>query len=66
VHATGQHLAAGKTNDGGTGNALGWFGALVSAAVRPAPALSLPALCLLALAMAMVATRHARRRAAHK
>jgi len=64
VHSTGQHLAPTKTNDGGTGNALGWFGALASGAVRPAPMLSIPALCLLALAVAMIATRQARRRTA--
>ncbi len=52
VHATGQHLAPTKTNDGGTGNDLGWFGnypAGGGASVAPTPVLSIFAAFLLAL-----------------
>jgi hypothetical protein len=64
VHATGQHLAPTKTNDGGTGNALGWFGNASSggssgnaAAVQPAPTLAPSGLLLLVLVILFVATR---------
>ncbi|MHB8448556.1 MAG: hypothetical protein ACYC9P_11605 [Rudaea sp.] len=56
VHATGQPLAPTKTNDGGTGNATGWFGAAVGANTAPTPALSDIALLLLALLIAVFAT----------
>lgn len=52
VHATGQHLAPTKTNDGGTGNDLGWFGHYVAGgggSVAATPALSLIAAFLFAL-----------------
>lgn len=50
VHGTGQQLAPTKTNDGGTGNDVGWFGNLsVAATVAPTPALSGFGLWLLAL-----------------
>lgn len=57
VHATGQHLAANETNDGGTGNATGWFGAGVNGGGNavPTPALSGIGLLLLALLMAVSA-----------
>lgn len=55
VHATGQPLAPTKTNDGGTGNATGWFGAAVGASTAPTPALSDFALLLLALLIAAFA-----------
>ncbi len=51
VHATGQHLAANQTNDGGTGNATGWFGSAASNTV-PTPALPGFGLLLLALLIA--------------
>ena len=55
VHATGQHLAASQPNDGGTGNAIGWFGAGVNGGGNtvPTPALSEIGLLLLALLMAI-------------
>jgi hypothetical protein len=55
VHATGQHLAPNLTNDGGTGNAVGWFGAAAAANTVPTPTLSWIGLLLLALLMTMAA-----------
>lgn len=55
VHATGQPLAPTQTNDGGTGNATGWFGAAVGANTAPTPMLSDIALLLLALLLATIA-----------
>lgn len=54
VHATGQNLAANETNDGGTGNATGWFGAGINGGGNavPTPTLSGIGLLLLALLMA--------------
>jgi hypothetical protein len=50
VHATGQPLAPTQTNDGGTGDAVGWFGLLaVAVAAVPAPLLSPFGLLLLGL-----------------
>lgn len=49
VHATGQPLAPDQTNQGGSGNALGWFGQGFE--IIPVPALSLPALALLILTL---------------
>jgi len=50
VHATGQPLAPTQTNDGGTGDAIGWFGLLaVAVAAVPAPLLSPLGLLLLGL-----------------
>ncbi|HSN00126.1 MAG TPA: hypothetical protein VLS52_03840, partial [Rudaea sp.] len=55
VHATGQHLAANQTNDGGTGNATGWFGSAIAGNTVPTPALSWIGLFLLALLLATIA-----------
>lgn len=61
VHATGQHLAPNLSNDGGTGNAVGWFGQSGGpAAVAPTPALSSWALWLLALGLLAVASMQRR------
>jgi hypothetical protein len=70
VHATGQHLAPTLTNDGGTGNALGWFAAVsggggnsggTKVGTVAAPALSPWACLLLGLALAgLVLRRHSR------
>ncbi len=51
VHATGQHLAPNETNQGGSGNAFGWFG------IGPlaVPTLSIGGLILLILAFFGVA-----------
>ncbi len=49
VHATGQHLAPDQTNQGGTGNDLGWFAQVFDAI--PVPTLSILGMLLLALAM---------------
>jgi hypothetical protein len=49
VHATGQHLAANQTNDGGSGNAKGWFGSAAAGNTVPTPAFSGIGLLLLAL-----------------
>lgn len=54
VHATGQHLAASQTNDGGTGNATGWFGSAAAGNTVPTPALSWIGLLLLALLLAVL------------
>lgn len=54
VHATGQHLAANETNDGGTGNATGWFRNAVATTV-PTPTLPRSGLLLLALLLAVFA-----------
>lgn len=53
VHATGQNLAPDQTNQGGSGNDFGWFGAGLEA--FPVPALSLGGLALLILALFGVA-----------
>jgi hypothetical protein len=37
VHATGQHLAPTLSNDGGTGNAIGWFGNGIPPGTTAAP-----------------------------
>jgi hypothetical protein len=58
IHATGQHLAATKTNDGGTGDAIGWFGSVVAAIqTSPAPTLSALGMLLMTIVMWMVAWR---------
>jgi hypothetical protein len=54
VHATGQHLAASQTNDGGTGNATGWFGSAAAGNTVPTPALTWMGLLLLALLLAVL------------
>lgn len=59
VHATGQHLAPSLTNEGGTGDALGWFAAVIVQSTVPAATLSLPGMLLFALALlAMVWHSH--------
>lgn len=50
--ATGQALAPLLSNEGGTGNANGWFGAALIAAPTPIPALGPAGMALLALMMA--------------
>lgn len=58
VHATGQHLAPTKTNDGGSGDAVGWFGSVVGAiATTPAPILSTFAMVLMALVLLLTGWR---------
>lgn len=59
VHATGQHLAPSQTNDGGTGDALGWFRNYFGAAV-PAPLLSTLGMLLLVLVLVPAALRRHR------
>jgi hypothetical protein len=52
VHATGQHLAPSLSNEGGTGDAIGWFGAaIVSTGGVPADTLSPLGMLLFAFAM---------------
>ena len=51
VHATGQHLAPSLSNEGGSGNATGWFAAIVPTIAVPADMLSPIGLLLFALAM---------------
>src|SRR6056297_257819 len=53
VHATGQPLAPDQTNQGGTGNDLGWFGRALE--FIPIPTLSVPGLIVLVLAIFGVA-----------
>lgn len=60
VHANGQHLAPTLTNEGGTGDALGWFAAVIVQNAVPATALSLPGMLLLALAL-LAMVWHSRR-----
>lgn len=64
VHATGQHLAPTLTNDGGSGNAVGWFGQGGGGGpgtVAPTPVLSSWAMLLLALGLLAVALTSMRR-----
>ena len=58
VHAIGQHLAANQTNDGGTGNATGWFGSESNGDGNTVatPTLSTIGLLMLALLMAISAS----------
>ena len=51
VYATGQHLAPSLTNEGGSGNAIGWFAAIVQGVAIPANALSPLGMLLFALAL---------------
>ncbi|HEX7915935.1 hypothetical protein [Rudaea sp.] len=60
VHATGQHLAPNLSNEGGSGNATGWFAAIVAQTAIPATALSPIGLLLFALALLAVVW-HSRR-----
>ena len=61
VHATGQPLAPTKTNFGGSGVALGWFGSLL-AGVAAVPASTLSTLGMLLLCAVLIAAfaRHSR------
>ena len=61
VHATGQHLAPSQDNDGGRGNATGWFRALL-APYAAVPGLTPWAIAMLLLALSLVAWRQIRRR----
>lgn len=64
VHAIGQPLAPTQTNDGGTGDALGWFGSGGSgSSVAATPAVSPFGLLLLLLSLPAVA--FLRRRFSH-
>jgi hypothetical protein len=58
VHATGQHLAPTLTNDGGSGNALGWFGNGTggNGNGNPAPTPMLSSLILLLLTLLIAAS----------
>ena len=40
MHAVGQQLAPNQTNEGGSGNATGWFAAVINNTAIPANALS--------------------------
>ncbi len=60
VYATGQPLAPTLTNEGGSGNALGWFGTLL-ASPSPIPATSTLSLLILVGVM-LLAAGFARRR----
>lgn len=62
VYATGQHLAPTLTNQGGNGNAQGWFGSGggVVTPPTPVPALGWPMLLVLAAGMWWVAARSRR------
>lgn len=53
VHATGQPLAPNQTNQGGTGNARGWFGLPIDP--MPVPLLTIPGLLIMILALLGVA-----------
>lgn len=54
VHATGEPLAPDGTNQGGSGNAFGWFGS-GSFGPLPIPTLSIPGLLLMMLMMLVIA-----------
>ena len=68
VWATGQHLAAGQSNEGGGGNAKGWFGIPIGPPIPPTgevaiiPALSTLMLGVLAVLLALAAGLGLRRR----
>ncbi|MBN8887626.1 MAG: hypothetical protein J0I77_18015 [Rudaea sp.] len=51
VHAVGQQLAPNQTNEGGSGNATGWFAAVINNTAIPANALSPLGMLLFGLAM---------------
>ncbi|TDR39774.1 hypothetical protein DFR29_115164 [Tahibacter aquaticus] len=58
VYASGQHLAPTQTNQGGNGNATGWFGGGPPPRPQvPIPALGWPALLMLGLAILFIASR---------
>lgn len=56
VYATGQPLAPDQTNQGGTGNDLGWFGSDFS--LVPVPTLSRMGLLLMISILLLLAVRH--------
>ncbi len=61
VHGTGQILAPTRTNDGGTGDDTGWFGAAIAVlAAVPAPTLTTLGMPCLKRAMIYPATRRYR------
>ena len=62
VWATGQPLAPDLKNEGGGGNAMGWFGSLVPGAVASIPALSNVMMATLAALLALFAGPGLRRR----
>jgi len=62
VWATGQPLAPSLQNEGGGGNALGWFGTLIADTAASVPALSNLMLAVLAALLALVAVPGLRRR----
>jgi len=61
VWATGQPLATNLQNEGGGGNALGWFGTSIAGAAASIPALSNLMLAALAALLALVAGPSLRR-----
>jgi hypothetical protein len=62
VWATGQPLAPDLKNEGGSGNASGWFGAAIAGVVANIPALSDLMLAILAALLALAAAPGLRRR----
>lgn len=60
VHAIGQPLAQDETNQGGSGNDLGWFGNTALIGSIPLPALSPAWLAILALLLIVMVTRQRR------
>ena len=62
VWSTGQPLAPNLQNEGGGGNALGWFGTVLAGAVASIPALSNLMLAILAALLALIAGPGLRRR----
>jgi len=62
VWATGQPLASNLENEGGGGNAVGWFGTSIAGGVASVPALSNLMLAVLAALLALVAGPGLRRR----
>jgi len=62
VHATGQHLAPSLSNEGGSGNATGWFAAIIALTAIPATALSPIGLLLFVLALFAVVWHSCRHR----
>ena len=64
VWATGQHLAPTLTNEGGGGNANGWFGGNAPVAVEPIPTVSDVALFALVAMLGWLGAFRLRRRSA--
>lgn len=67
VHATGQHLAPDQVNDGGRGNATGWFHTLLGADATMVPSSGPWSMLMLLLALSLLAWRQiqTRRTCAH-